>query len=627
MTPAQSIPGLPGMPAMPPDSAAPQTLALQDAGFADRLTLALQGQQDAAPPPVSADASEENAPAPAELGLQNMPPALPWWPGMAANFSTTSPLHGIQGMQALEGHQGIEGQPIAASTLGAGALPALSGIQGQPQAGLALASAPGALQAQPAHPLPPTAAPGLAGHAASAAHAALVQAGVPPGQAPVDALAQPALLGAAAGMATPQPAQEPTGEPTSTIKGLQNNTVTSTPIPGQNPEAVTASAATALGGATARASATAAALPAPALPQSQSQSQSPAQATGLLAVATDAALDTLRTAADQSHTMAAASGGTNPQTLSNTASSAASSFASSPAAQPTPNTTPLTTLSTPAGVGPGTASTPGMALTVAAGLAASEQAGTPPKAGAALSGALQATPVQEGSPSAPRLGMDSAPLDNTLPAPELAAAQPLQPAAVAAQALAQSELAGQGSAPGAEPPAWSSSPQALSTGAAALAAAPAASQAPVADVSLPIKPHLVSLEGGAVQVEVLRMAREGGGQVTLELTPPDQGRYRLDLRIDELGRASLVVEGASESTRSRLEMGEASLREQFAQMGLQLNLQMRGQQGQDSAPSGSADSRPGPQGPEAVKASTQDSVAARRTQSLDLDRGLVRLYA
>jgi hypothetical protein len=72
------------------------------------------------------------------------------------------------------------------------------------------------------------------------------------------------------------------------------------------------------------------------------------------------------------------------------------------------------------------------------------------------------------------------------------------------------------------------------------------------DVSLPIKPHWVSLEGGAVQVEVLRMAREGGGQVTLELTPPDQGRYRLDLRIDDFGRASLVVEGVSESMRTRL---------------------------------------------------------------------------
>jgi len=518
----------------------------------------------------------------------------------------------------------MEGQPIAASTLGAGALPALSGIQGQPQAGLVMASAPGELEAEPAHPLPPTAAPALAGLTPSAAHAALVQAGVPPGQAPVDALAQPALLGAAEGMATPQPAQEPISEPTATIKGLQNSTVTNTPIPGQNPEAVTASAATAPGRATATpASATAAPLLSPALPQSQS----PAQATGLLAVATDAALATLRTAAGQSHAMAATSGGTSPQTLTNTAYSAASSFASSPTAQPTPNTTPLTTLSTPGGVSPGTASTPaGMALTVAAGLAALEQAGTQPKAGAALSAALQTTPAQEGSPSAPRLGMDSAPLDNTLPAPELAAAEPLQPAAVAAHALAQAELAGQGNGAGAEPPAWSSSPQALSTGAVA-SAAPAASQAPVADVSLPIKPHLVSLEGGAVQVEVLRMAREGGGQVTLELTPPDQGRYRLDLRIDEAGRASLVVEGASESTRSRLEMGEASLREQFAQMGLQLNLQMRGQQGQDSASSGSADTSSWAQGPEANNASAQDSVAARRTQSLDLDRGLVRLYA
>jgi hypothetical protein len=147
------------------------------------------------------------------------------------------------------------------------------------------------------------------------------------------------------------------------------------------------------------------------------------------------------------------------------------------------------------------------------------------------------------------------------------------------------------------------------------------------DVSLPIKPHWVSLEGGAVQVEVLRMAREGGGQVTLELTPPDQGRYRLDLRIDDFGRASLVVEGVSESMRTRLEMGESSLRDQFAQMGLQLSLQMRSQQGQ--ADSGGAS--PSPQawaaGSDADAGLTPNGSPNRRTVALDLDRSLVRLYA
>jgi hypothetical protein len=123
------------------------------------------------------------------------------------------------------------------------------------------------------------------------------------------------------------------------------------------------------------------------------------------------------------------------------------------------------------------------------------------------------------------------------------------------------------------------------------------------------------------------MARDGGGQVTLELTPPDQGRYRLDLRIDDFGRASLVVEGASESMRTRLEMGESSLREQFAQMGLQLSLQMRSQQGQ---PDASETGNPSPSwtaGPEPAGGLAQGNSAPRRAVALDLERSLVRLYA
>jgi len=154
----------------------------------------------------------------------------------------------------------------------------------------------------------------------------------------------------------------------------------------------------------------------------------------------------------------------------------------------------------------------------------------------------------------------------------------------------------------------------------------AAPNAPV-DASLPIKPHWVSFDSGVVQVEVLRMAREGGGQVTLELTPPDEGRYRLDLRIDTQGRASLIVEGASESIRTRLEMGESSLRQQFAQMGLELNLQMRSQHDQGSAEPQSfarRDVQPGQQWDEAV---APTNLASRRAITVDLERGLVRLYA
>ena len=177
----------------------------------------------------------------------------------------------------------------------------------------------------------------------------------------------------------------------------------------------------------------------------------------------------------------------------------------------------------------------------------------------------------------------------------------------------------------AAPSLWSSSPlPGLPSSPSAPAVAAAQAAAPAVDVSLPIKPHWVSLDGGAVQVEVLRMAREGGGRVTLELTPPDQGSYRLDLRIDEAGQATLVVEGVSESMRTRLEMGEAALRDQFNQMGLQLNLQMRGEH---QLAERDADGQPSQAGPAAGAAAGEDSPAARRPVALDLERGLVRLYA
>jgi hypothetical protein len=50
---------------------------------------------------------------------------------------------------------------------------------------------------------------------------------------------------------------------------------------------------------------------------------------------------------------------------------------------------------------------------------------------------------------------------------------------------------------------------------------------------------------------------------------------QLDLRLDNQGKAILIVDGASDSTRARLEQGSAELRQQLADMGLQLSLNMR----------------------------------------------------
>jgi hypothetical protein len=93
--------------------------------------------------------------------------------------------------------------------------------------------------------------------------------------------------------------------------------------------------------------------------------------------------------------------------------------------------------------------------------------------------------------------------------------------------------------------------------------------------TLKLEPQQASLATGPLHVEVMRVLKEGGGRVIMEVTPPDQGAIQLDLRLDGSGRAYLIVEGASDSTKARLEQGGSQLKEQLAQMGLSLSLDMR----------------------------------------------------
>jgi hypothetical protein len=97
---------------------------------------------------------------------------------------------------------------------------------------------------------------------------------------------------------------------------------------------------------------------------------------------------------------------------------------------------------------------------------------------------------------------------------------------------------------------------------------------------LRMEPQQASFVTGPLHVEVMRVLREGGGRVIMELTPPDQGTIQLDLRLDGNGKAYLIVEGASDSTKARLEQGGSQLKEQLAQMGLSLSLDMRDRSGQ-----------------------------------------------
>jgi hypothetical protein len=100
-------------------------------------------------------------------------------------------------------------------------------------------------------------------------------------------------------------------------------------------------------------------------------------------------------------------------------------------------------------------------------------------------------------------------------------------------------------------------------------------------------PHELLLDAGAVQVEIQRMVKQGGGHVVMELTPPDQSKFTIELKLDDNGGAYLRVEGVSDSTKTRLEQSAPQLQEQFQQMGLNLQLDMR--QNRDSSSSAAAE--------------------------------------
>ena len=95
--------------------------------------------------------------------------------------------------------------------------------------------------------------------------------------------------------------------------------------------------------------------------------------------------------------------------------------------------------------------------------------------------------------------------------------------------------------------------------------------------TIKLEPHEASLSAGPLNAGVMQALKEGGGRVVMELSHPDQGTIQLDLRLDNQGKAYLTVEGASDSTRARLEQGSSQLKDQLASMGLSLTLDMRQQ--------------------------------------------------
>jgi hypothetical protein len=100
-----------------------------------------------------------------------------------------------------------------------------------------------------------------------------------------------------------------------------------------------------------------------------------------------------------------------------------------------------------------------------------------------------------------------------------------------------------------------------------------------------IKQTEASLVSGPLHSEIMSAAKSGGGRIMFELTPPEQGTIRIDLHINQNGYAHLIVEGASDATKSRLDQGGQNLKQEFAQMGLNLSLDLR-QENQSQQASG-----------------------------------------
>lgn len=98
---------------------------------------------------------------------------------------------------------------------------------------------------------------------------------------------------------------------------------------------------------------------------------------------------------------------------------------------------------------------------------------------------------------------------------------------------------------------------------------------PMFSGSLKLEATNTSLAAGPLYNEVMSAAKSGGGRIVLEVNPDNMGPIQIDLQIDQNGQALMIVNGASDATQARLEQGSGQLRQEFAQMGLNLSLDMR----------------------------------------------------
>jgi flagellar hook-length control protein FliK len=81
----------------------------------------------------------------------------------------------------------------------------------------------------------------------------------------------------------------------------------------------------------------------------------------------------------------------------------------------------------------------------------------------------------------------------------------------------------------------------------------------------------------ALEGSVSWLASQRGGSATIDLTPPDLGSLRLELKIDAAGESAvLVVHAANESAKAAIEQSLDRLYEPFQHAGMSLQVSIGG---------------------------------------------------
>ena len=95
-----------------------------------------------------------------------------------------------------------------------------------------------------------------------------------------------------------------------------------------------------------------------------------------------------------------------------------------------------------------------------------------------------------------------------------------------------------------------------------------------AAVAPPVAPA-VMVPAAHLNHELVKFAGAGGGRAVMEITSPDLGALKIDLSIDGKGVARMVVEASTSAARDQLEQGMRQLHDDFAGLGLSLNVDLR----------------------------------------------------